>query len=123
MTPDRHVPRIGNVLYPVADVPAAAAFYRNALDLTVMFLDGGRYAALDAASTTLALAAGTENLANGRTAASFEVADVDAAMRAFSQAGGTLLGPPEQGPHEVRTLVCDPWDNMVVIYSSSRKRR
>jgi hypothetical protein len=49
-----------------------------------MFLDGDRYAALDAVGTTLVLAAGTENLTNGHPAASFEVADVEAAMRAFS---------------------------------------
>jgi len=37
-------PRIGNVLYPVDDLDAAVAFYRDALGLPLKFTDGDRYA-------------------------------------------------------------------------------
>ena len=97
------------------DVPAAA-FHRNALGLAVTFLDGNRYAALGAVDAIVALAADRENLTNGHPAASFEVADVDAAIRAFSRAAGPcsalarcgFRSPPSrarvlrpEGPHKL----------------------
>src|SRR5262245_55307447 len=117
MTQQDGAPRIGNVLHPVGDVEGAVAFYRDALGLGLRFADGDRYAALDAGGTTLALVGATEDLTGGIAAASFRVDDVDAALGAFTAAGGTVLRPVEQGPHEVRAVVRDPWGNVLVLYT------
>jgi predicted enzyme related to lactoylglutathione lyase len=112
------VPRVklANVLHPVADVAAATAFYQETLGLTLKFADGDRYAALDAGTTTLALAGPAEDIA-GVPAASFKVPDVATALDAITRAGGTILRPAEQGPHEIRAVVRDPWGNTMVVYA------
>lgn len=46
--------RIGNVLHPVADVAAAVRFYEDAFGISTKFIDGDRYAALDAPTSTKA---------------------------------------------------------------------
>jgi predicted enzyme related to lactoylglutathione lyase len=108
--------RIGNVLHPVTDVSAAAGFYRRAFGFATKFIDGERYAALDGGSITLALAGPAEDVTGGRAAASIKVHDVRAAVEAVVQAGGSIVRSPEAGPHELRAVVLDPWDNALVIY-------
>ena len=68
--------RVGNVLYPVPDVAAAVAFYRDGLGLAVKFQDGSRYAALDGGGVTFAIAAAEESVAGPGPAASFKVTDL-----------------------------------------------
>lgn len=109
--------QIGNVLYPVADVDKAIVFYRDTLGLPLKFQDGSRYAALDGGRATLALAGAEEDVTQGRPAASFKVADVAATVTALEQAGGTVVRPPAEGPHEIRAVVTDPWGNALVLYS------
>jgi len=117
--PDQTPPvKVGNVLHPVADVAAAVTFYRDAFGLGLKFADGDRYAALDAGSTTLALAGPAEDVTGGVVAASFKVPDVAAALRAITQAGGSVVRDAEQGPHEVRAVVTDPWGNTIVVYAA-----
>ena len=41
---------------------------------------------------------------------------VDAVRLIVDQAGGSVLRPAEQGPHEVRAVARDPWGNTVVVY-------
>lgn len=108
-------PTIGNVLYSVGDLDAAVQFYA-ALALPVKFRDGDRFAAFDA-GTTFALAAGDEALIPGRAAASFRVVDVDATFAALVAAGGEPLTAPQDGPHERRAVLSDPWQNVLVLYS------
>lgn len=108
---------IGNVLYPVADVAKAIAFYRDALGLPLKFADGERYAALDGGRATFALAGPEENVTNGRPAASFKVADAVRAVAELEQAGATVVSAPAEGPHEVRAVLADPWGNVFVVYS------
>ena len=110
--------KIGNVLHPVDDVAAAVAFYRDAFGLGLKFADGDRYAALDAGGTTLALAGPAEDVTGGVVAASFKVPDLPAALRAITEAGGTVVRDAEQGPHEVRAVVRDPWGNTIVVYAA-----
>lgn len=107
--------KLGNVTHPVSDVAAAATFYRDGLGISTKFIDGDRYAALDVGGTTLALAAPVEDL-TARVAASFKVPDVTAALRAVERAGGTVVRQAERGPHEVRAVAADPWNNIFVIY-------
>jgi predicted enzyme related to lactoylglutathione lyase len=108
--------RIGNVLHPVADVGAALRFYEGVFGLERKFVDGDRFAALDAGGTTLALAGPGEDVTGGVAAASFRVADVAASVAAIVGAGGGVVREPERGPHEVRAVVRDPWGNVLVVY-------
>jgi len=108
--------KIGTVLHPVPDVDAAVRFYRTAFGLSAKFVDGDRYAALDAGGTTLALAGPAEDVTEGVPAASFKVADVAATLAALVAGGGSVVRQPEQGPHEVRAVARDPWGNTVVVY-------
>jgi predicted enzyme related to lactoylglutathione lyase len=108
--------RIGNVLQPVTDVAAAAGFYDRVFGFTTKFTDGDRYAALDGGSITLALAGPAEDVTGGRAAASIKVRDVRDALEAVVQAGGSVVRSPEAGPHELRAVVLDPWNNALVIY-------
>jgi predicted enzyme related to lactoylglutathione lyase len=107
--------RIGNVLHPVGDVSAAVEFYGSVFGFSTKFVDGERYAALDAGGTTLALAAPEEDVA-GVAAASVKVVDVPATVAAIVAAGGSVVREPETGPHEIRAVVRDPWANTVIVY-------
>jgi catechol 2,3-dioxygenase-like lactoylglutathione lyase family enzyme len=110
-------PRIGNVLYPVDDLDAAVAFYRDALGLPLKFTDGDRYAGLDGGGTTLALVGGGEDVTAGAPAAAIRVGDVAAAVERATAAGATLLRGPERGPHEIRAALRDPAGNVLVLYT------
>jgi predicted enzyme related to lactoylglutathione lyase len=108
--------RLGQVLYPVADVAAAIAFYETSFGFTTKFADGDRFAGLDAGGTTFALAGPAEDVTGGVSAAAIKVGDVRAALEAVVRAGGSITRPPEAGPHEQRAVVHDPWGNAVVVY-------
>jgi len=108
--------RISQVLHPVADVAAAVDFYGKAFGFSVAFTDADRYAALDAGPIKLALAGPAEDVTGGEPAASIKVADVGAAVDAFVAAGGSVVRAPEQGPHELRAVMRDPWGNPIVVY-------
>jgi predicted enzyme related to lactoylglutathione lyase len=117
--PDETPPvKVGNVLHPVGNVAAAVTFYREAFGLGLKFADGDRYAALDAGGTTLALAGPEEDVTGGVAAVSFKVPDVAAALAAITEAGGSVIRPAEQGPHEVRAVARDPWGNTMVVYAA-----
>lgn len=109
--------RVGNVLYPVPDVAAAVAFYRDSLGLPVKFTDGSRYAALDGGGVTFAIAAAQESVAGPGPAASFKITDVAAAVERLTAAGATVVTPATEGPHEVRAALRDPAGNPFVIYA------
>ena len=114
--PENSTARIGNVLHPVTDVAAAAGYYGRAFGFATQFIDGDRYAALDGGSITLALAGPAEDVTGGRAAVSIKVPDVRAAVEDVVRAGGSIVRSPEAGPHELRAVVLDPWDNALVIY-------
>jgi predicted enzyme related to lactoylglutathione lyase len=108
-------PRIGNVLHPVGDVAAAVEFYGSVFGFVTKFVDGQRYAALDAGGVTLALAAPEEDVA-GVAAASVKVPDVGATVQAVVAAGGVVVREPQAGPHEMRAVIRDPWANTFIVY-------
>jgi predicted enzyme related to lactoylglutathione lyase len=106
---------IGNVHYPVADVSAAVSFYENAFSIPRLFVDGNRYAALDAGGVKLALAGESEKLVDVPSA-SFKVPDIDHTLDLVVAGGGeTVLGPVD-GPHERRAVARDPWGNVFIVY-------
>lgn len=108
--------RIGNVLHPVRDVAAAVHFYEHAFGIATKFIDGDRYAALDAGGTTLALAGPAEDVTGGIPAASFKVPDVTAALISLAEAGGLVVKEAQKGAHEVRAVAQDPWGNTLIVY-------
>ncbi|MFC5950440.1 VOC family protein [Pseudonocardia lutea] len=112
-------PTVGNVLYPTSDVDGAVAFYGKALGLPVKFQDGSRFAMLDGGGTSFALAGAEEDVTAGRVAASLRVADVADAVRAAVAAGASVIRDVEQGPHETRAVLRDPWGNLFVVYRRS----
>ncbi|QYB07426.1 VOC family protein [Rhodococcus sp. USK10] len=112
-----HQVSVGNVLYPVDDVDSAVKFYESVLTLPTKFQDGSRFAALDGGKVTVAIAGPEEDVTGGRVAASFKVSDVVSAVDAAVAAGATVVRDPEDGPHETRAVVLDPWGNAVVLYA------
>ena len=108
--------QLRQVIYPVDDVQAAVAFYSATLRLPPRFVDGERYAALDAGPATLALAADTEDIASV-AAAAFKVDDIEAFVERVLAAGGQVIEPIADGPHERRVTVSDPWRNRLIAYA------
>jgi predicted enzyme related to lactoylglutathione lyase len=109
--------QLRQIVHPVDDIQAAVAIYSAAFGLPIRFVDGDRYAALDGGPATLALAADTENITN-IAAAAFKVDDVDAFVERLIAAGGQVIEPPADGPHERRVVVSDPWGNRVIAYAA-----
>ncbi|MDH2425229.1 VOC family protein [Sphaerisporangium sp. TRM90804] len=112
-----HVQKLGNVLIPVGDMDEAIAFYAETLGLAVKFRDGDRYAALDGGGTTVALVAEAEQVAGAVTAPSYKVGDMTSALADLTAAGAEVVSGPEDGPHEVRTVLRDPSGNVLVLYA------
>jgi predicted enzyme related to lactoylglutathione lyase len=108
---------VGNVMYPVTDVAAAVTFYESFLGLRTKFQDGDRFAALDGGSVTVAIAGPEEDVTDGVVGASFKVSDVSAAVSEAVTHGATVVREVEEGPHEVRAVIRDPWGNSVVLYA------
>jgi predicted enzyme related to lactoylglutathione lyase len=108
--------RVSQVLHPVADVKAAVDFYSRAFGFAVAFADEDRYAALDAGPIKLALAGPAEDVTEGESAASIKVPEVQGVVDTVVEAGGSVVRAAEQGPHEVRAVVRDPWGNPLVVY-------
>ncbi|GGM78038.1 VOC family protein [Dactylosporangium sucinum] len=110
--------RVGNVLYPTADLNSSVAFYRDGLGLSLKFADGDRFAALDGGGVTFALAAGDEALGTAPMA-SFKVTDVSEAVERLTALGAAVVRGPERGPHEVRAVLHDPAGHPFVLYASA----
>jgi predicted enzyme related to lactoylglutathione lyase len=97
-----------------AEVRGALDFYAR-LGLPLSFRDEERFAAFDA-GMMFALTAGGEDVTGGQAAVSFRVTDVDAAVVTVTAAGGTVVAPAHDGPHERRAVLADPWHNIFVVY-------
>ena len=116
--PDDLKPRVGNILQPVGDMDQAISFFSEGLGFEVKFRDGDRFAALDGGSVTIALVGEAEDVTSGTPAMSVKVDDVAAAVEAIVAAGGTVVHPAHDGPHEVRATVADPWGSPFVLYAA-----
>ena len=111
--------RLRSVLHPVADVAAAIAYYSGTFELSSSFIDGDRYAALDAGGVTLALVGREEDVTGGVAAASMKVASLAVTLDKIERHGGTVLTPAHKGPHETRAVVEDPWGTVLVGYEAN----
>jgi predicted enzyme related to lactoylglutathione lyase len=106
--------RFQGVLLPAESAAALIEFYGVLLGAEPAVVDGDRYAAYRSAAGTLAVAAGDERIIPS-AAVVIRVDDLDVALGAALSAGGRLVRPAEEGPHEVRAVVADPQGNVVVL--------
>jgi predicted enzyme related to lactoylglutathione lyase len=96
--------KIHSLLIPVDDLGSAVEFLTSSLGCVVRMRDGDRYCALDAGGQMLALVSGEERVFD-TIALVVRVDDIGAAITSVTEGGGKLLGPPNEGPHEVRAVV------------------
>jgi predicted enzyme related to lactoylglutathione lyase len=109
--------RVRSVIYPADDLDGSIEFYSRAFGLMLRFRDGDRFAMFEGEDVPLALAVGHESLAS-TVAASISVGDLDASVKLAVSLGGELLLGPQEGPHEIRALVCDPAGNPILVYQA-----
>jgi predicted enzyme related to lactoylglutathione lyase len=110
--------KLGHVVLPVSNLDAAIEFCERALGLPLRFRDGGRYAALESASATLALATTPEQVVEGAVSVGLKVDDLDAATKRARDAGARILGDLVETAHDRRLALADPDGNILVLYQS-----
>lgn len=110
--------RLGHVVLPVADLERALGFVEQALGLPLRFRDGDRYAALDAGTGTLALAAPPEHVVAGAPAIGLKVADLGKASARLRGTSATIIGEIVETDHDRRLAFSDPDGNVFVLTES-----
>ncbi len=112
------IDRIGNVFYVVENIDSALDFYEHKLGLPLKFRDGDRWAALDVAGATLALASAEDaGAAPGSGAVvSLRVSAIAPWMREASRRG-VVTGPLMNSAHEQSLRLTDPDGNRLVVYA------
>jgi methylmalonyl-CoA/ethylmalonyl-CoA epimerase len=113
--------QIGQILVPVTDVEAAAAWYRDVLGIPYLFGFPGM-AFLDADGVRLYLASPTEEGFGGRATLYFRVPDIDATVAELEGRGVVFSGRPhmifDDGVQQ--TWMCfskDPDSNNIALMS------
>ncbi len=104
---------------PVDDVAAAAEVWAALLGVAPTFVDADRWAQFDVAGRRIALAG--RDRASDRAGVMLKVADLDAA-RARAEQQGLVVGPSEQGPHEVRCVIEGPGGWPIILYAPAGAR-
>jgi catechol 2,3-dioxygenase-like lactoylglutathione lyase family enzyme len=103
---------------PVADLPAALAFYRDRLGLELLWRTAdaaGLQMAEDASELVLFTGEGNPEI-------DLLVDSADQAAEQFAAAGGSLLVPPFDIRIGLCTIVQDPWGNPLVLLDMSKGR-
>lgn len=101
----------------VSDWPAALAWYRDRLGLSVLLTDEpNRYALLSAGSCRLALKAGAP--AAGSTKLVFHVDDLDAALARLAGRGVLPVGPVRESAEGYRAVtLADPDGHRLDVFA------
>jgi flavin reductase len=109
---------VGNVIYPVADIARAVAFYRDVVGLPLKFQDGDRWAAFDCHGTTLALErrAPDDGVAQRVRVSLKASGDWEALIDSFRSAGATV-GVLSTGAHERTATLTDVDGNQTILYA------
>ena len=105
-----------SLFYPVQSLETELQFFEQGLGLKTRFRDGKRYAAVDAGSLTIGIAAEDERICT-QAAATFRVADIQQSLALLLAAGATILRPIERGPHEWRAVVASPAGHHLILSS------
>ncbi len=108
--------RLNYVELPVTDVDAAKAFYEAAFGWTMTGF-GPTYAATTSGDTDIGLQ-GDAGEASKAPLAVIEVEDLEAALRAVTDAGGTIVRPIFAFPGGRRFQFLDPSGNEVAAVKS-----
>lgn len=101
-------------VFPVPDLAEAVAFWSAVLGIEPTFVDGDRWAQFDAGGRRLALSG--SDRASDAAGVMVKVADLDAAGESLAGLG-VEVGPPEQGPHEIRRAATAPGGWSLVLYT------
>jgi len=109
------IAKIGNVFFPADDVLKTAEFYKDALGLSLKFIDGNRWASFSVAGATFAVASVEES--GGRTEATVSLL-VEGGLSEFVaelREKGVSVSEPKVGRHERSALVEDPSGHTVIL--------
>jgi flavin reductase (DIM6/NTAB) family NADH-FMN oxidoreductase RutF/catechol 2,3-dioxygenase-like lactoylglutathione lyase family enzyme len=115
---------LGSIIYPVADLTRAIAFYRDVVGLRLKFQDGDKWAAFDFLGTTLAL---EHRNRDDETARRIRVGlkvsqDLETVVDKL-RCSGASIGPIRSGAHEHTTTLTDPDGNQTMLYSPLARRQ
>lgn len=107
---------VGSVMLSTDRMEQTLAFYADALGFRLKFRDGDEWATLDGNGATVALA-GPREQSEDAIALAIKVADLDAAIKAGVEAGGTLVSSAASGGHEIRAQLRDPEGHLLMLYT------
>lgn len=114
------VTRLQNLHVVAQDVPALAAFWQEALGLTLRFADGERWVQLQAGEDAFAVASVEEGAPGQRGAVPvFEVDDLASHAAAIEAHGGSLLEERDMGDHGRVLTFRDPQGNVAQLFLRS----
>lgn len=111
------IKRIQNSYYVARNMNETAAFYRDALGLTLKFQDGERWAQFDAGGANFSLSSADEapmDAAGGVVV--FEVTGLEAVADKITASGGEVLGRRDMGSHGRTLTFRDPSGNLVQLF-------
>lgn len=114
--------RLQNIYMASRDVARATRFYEEAFGIVVRFTDGTKWAQLDAAGSSLALAGQGESAVKQGAVPVFEVADLSASARSVLQAGGEVLDVRDMGDHGLTQVVRDLDGNTIQLFQRASVR-
>jgi methylmalonyl-CoA/ethylmalonyl-CoA epimerase len=88
--------RIRQIAQVVRDLPAAVAFYRDTLGMTLLFEVPGQLAFFDCAGVWLMLSPPEKEFDHPGSVLYFEVEDIQAAHRTLVERGVDIIGEPHR---------------------------
>jgi predicted enzyme related to lactoylglutathione lyase len=115
---------LSSIMIQVDDMDDACEFYGDVMGFKLKFRDGDRWAAFDAGSVTLALAARDElpeRSLRETSALNVKVANVDLATQRSLWGGARLVTEMITTAHETRSTVQDPSGRLINFYSPNKQ--
>lgn len=115
---------LSSIMIEVRDMDDACKFYGDVMGFKLKFRDGDRWAAFDAGTVTLALAARDElpqQSPRETSAINVKVADVGHATQRSLRGGAKLVSEMKTTAHETRATVQDPSGRLINFYTSNKR--
>jgi catechol 2,3-dioxygenase-like lactoylglutathione lyase family enzyme len=103
-----------STVLPVADLAAAVDYFKALLGVEPTFVDGDNWAQFDVGPRRIALA-GADKVSD-KAGLMVKVDDLEAEI-ARIQADGGIVGPPQEGAHEIRAVAEGPGGWPIVLYA------
>lgn len=108
--------QLRQIVVAVDDVDEAIRLFQEEFGLALRFRDGDRYAALELAGLTLALAGPDDRVSSDPIALACKVPEIEEAVSSFTRQGWAVEGDVSTGPHERRALVRKSSGLPVILY-------